>query len=533
MAKPPGRIRSKPLVLLLVILLAAVTGAWARPTTPEQAGTVVAHWLVLDPRPLGAAMAPRVKEVRSFPAPNGSAAYYAVFLEPAGLVIVPADDLVEPIIAFLPEAVFFDPSLLNPLGALVSNDVPGRVLYVRELEAVSRRTGEPLPPESPPVQAQRKWAWLADPAVLTEALELGLPSLSDVRVAPFVKTRWSQTTVNYEACYNYYTPPHSAGDATNYPCGCVATAMAQLMRYWRRPLAGVGTASFTIYVDGAPESRSLRGGDGAGGPYQWTLMELDPLHPVSPPLTLAQRQAIGALTHDAGVSVNMSYASGGSSTDTLKSANAFTTVFGYSNARTGRTPGWTNLPETNRNQMVNPNLHAKYPILFGITGAGGHAIVCDGYGYQAATMYHHLNMGWAGSYDAWYNLPNIDAGPYNFNSVYKCVYNVYVSGSGEIIAGRVTAGGSPISGATVTATRTGGGSYNTTTNAKGIYAVVKVPSASSYSVSVTKSGFVFASQSTTTGTSTNDSIITGNVWGLDFAGAPAKSIAPILDLLLD
>ena len=58
--------------------------------------------------------------------------------------------------------------------------------------------------------------------------------------------------------------------------------------------------------------------------------------------------------------------------------------------------------------MVNPNLDAGYPVLFGITGAGGHAIVCDGYGYNPSTMYHHLNMGWSGNDDAWYNLPTID-----------------------------------------------------------------------------------------------------------------------------
>ncbi|MBM4295864.1 MAG: peptidase C10 [Deltaproteobacteria bacterium] len=529
MTRSAGRILARLIVLLIVILLAAVTWAWAKPSTPEQAGTVVANWLALDVRPLGAGMAPGVKEVRSFPAADGSPAYYVVYLEPGGLVIVPADDLVEPIIAFLPEAASYDPSPANPLGALVSNDVPGRVLYVRGLEAVSIKTGEPLAPESPPAKAQRKWAWLAAPTAHLEALEFGLPNLTDVRVAPFVQSRWDQTTVGGQACYNYYTPPYDAGDADNHPSGCVATAMAQLMRYWQRPVAGVGTTAFTIYVDGVPESRSLRGGNGAGGPYGWANMVLVPDASINAP----PRQAIGALTHDAGVSVNMNYTSGGSGADTLQSANAFTTVFGYSNARTGYSSA-SNLPETNRNRMVNPNLHAQYPILFGITGPdGGHAIVCDGYGYQAATMYHHLNMGWAGSYDAWYNLPTIDT-VYTFNSVYKCVYNVYVTGSGEIIAGRVTAGGSPVRGATVTATRTGGTVYNALfpTDANGVYAIAKVPSASNYTVSVAKSGFAFPPQSASTGASTNYSTTTGNVWGLDFAGAPAKDIAPILKLLL-
>ena len=40
---------------------------------------------------------------------------------------------------------------------------------------------------------------------------------------------------------------------------------------------------------------------------------------------------------------------------------------------------------------------------------GGHAVVADGYGYQHTTLYHHLNMGWNGFDDAWYNLPDVNA----------------------------------------------------------------------------------------------------------------------------
>ncbi len=527
MARSPGRILGRLAVYLLVIVLVSVTGAWARPTTPEEAGTVVANWLGLDARPLGAAMGREVKEVRTFPGPDGSPAYFVVYLNPDGLVLVPADDLVEPIIGFLAAATFYDPSPINPLGALVSNDIPGRVLNARAVEARSLETGEPLAHASPQARAQRKWAWLANPAA-AEALEFGLPNISDVRVAPFVQSRWSQSAVGSGACYNYYTPPNDEGSLNNYPCGCVATAMAQLMRYHQHPTAGVGTGSFTIYVNGVEQSRNLRGGNSSGGPYDWADMVLVPSSP-----TDTQRQAIGALTHDAGVSVNMWYADGGSGAYTEDAVTAFTGTFGYSNAKFGY-KSTINLPETERNRMVNPNLHARYPILFGITGAGGHAIVGDGYGYQAATMYHHLNMGWAGSYDAWYNLPNIDAGSYTFSSVYKCVYNVYVTGTGEIIAGRVTAGGSPVSGAAVTATRTGGGAYNATTDANGLYAVVKVPSASSYSVRVTKTGYTFTPQATSTGTSENGTTTTGNVWGLDFAGSAVavKNITPVLGLLL-
>lgn len=39
-------------VSLLVIILLLASGAWARPTTPEEAGNVVTNWLGLEARPL-------------------------------------------------------------------------------------------------------------------------------------------------------------------------------------------------------------------------------------------------------------------------------------------------------------------------------------------------------------------------------------------------------------------------------------------------------------------------------------------------
>lgn len=438
---------------------------------------------------------------------DGQAAYYIVYTNPKGFVIVPADDEVEPIIGFSPDGTY-DPSPKNPLGALVSQDVPGRVAFVRQ-----EATGKKQEALAAGASAKGRWDMLLQAATQKSAVETGTASISDVRVAPLVQSTWDQSTAGGVNTYNIYTP-------NNYVCGCVATAMAQLMRFHQHPTTGVGTTSFSISICGSATTRALRGGNGVGGAYSWSDMVLSP----GASTTTAQRQAIGALTADAGVAVNMDYCSGASGTDTLYAANAFKNTFGYSNAIRGRDSSWGNIPAANRNAMVNPNLDAGYPVLFGITGAGGHAIVGDGYGYDSSTMYHHLNMGWSGSNNLWYNLPTIDTTYYNFNSVYKCVYNVYKTGGGEIISGRVTdASGAPIAGATVIATRSGGGTYTDTTDAKGIYALSKVPSASTYTINVTKSGYTFTSKQATTGTSTNDTITTGNVWAVDFTGTGGGS----------
>jgi len=509
-------------VWLLAAMLLSVPGAWAEPTTPEQARTVVHNWLGLDAVPLGTRMGRQVKEVQTFQH-EGTPAYYVVYLKPAGLVLVAADNLVEPIIAFLPKGVY-DPSPTNPLGALVSRDIPGRL---RQAQALEAKGLEYLVGETHQAKARRKWTWLANPAAAPQTLDLGVSGISDVRVAPFVQSRWSQTTVNGQACYNYYTPPYAAGSASNYYCGCVATAMAQLMRHWTHPADGIGRRQNKYYVNDPyllyPKTSYTLGGDGNGGAYVWGDMVLDP---ENQGVNLTQQQAIGRLTWDAGLSVSMEYESWGSGAYMEDVGPALTGTFGYSNAKYAES--WpNNLPTDNRNAMVNANLHARYPVILGIYGSpGGHAIICDGYGYNiSSTMYHHLNLGWAGSEDAWYNLPTIDTSNGTFTTFDACIYNVYKpgtgSGLGEIIAGRVTdSGGSPLTGVTVSAS----GGYATTTDANGIYALAQVPSNTTYAVSASKTGYSFTSQSVTTGVSTNYSITTGNKWGIDFVGSGASPI---------
>ena len=416
-----------------------------------------------------------------------------------------------------------------------------------------------LASEDPMAVAQRKWTWLANSSLEKEGLEFSLPNIefgfstiSDIRVAPLVQSKWNQAgadgsnpPANYP-CYNYYTPPNSAGNANNYVCGCVATALAQVLRFWQYPTTGVGTASFSIKVGGVSQTRSLIGGNEAGGAYDWASMPLT----TSSATTLAQRQAIGALTSDAGVSTNMSYntlANGGSGTMTEYSSYALVHTFKYSNAITGMANP-SNIPTADRNNMLHPNLDAGLPTLLAIyaSGVGGHAIVCDGYGYNSATLYDHLNLGWSGSDDLWYNLPTIDTSNGTFNVVMGAVYNIYQTGSGEIISGRVTETDSttPVSGVTVSATGTGG-PYTATTNAKGIYALAKVPSGTTFTVSASKTGYSFTSQSVTTGTSDNacsapstlggyptlsQTTVTGNRWGINFvSGGGGLTLNDALD----
>ncbi|MCK5686206.1 carboxypeptidase regulatory-like domain-containing protein, partial [bacterium] len=132
-------------------------------------------------------------------------------------------------------------------------------------------------------------------------------------------------------------------------------------------------------------------------------------------------------------------------------------------------------------------------------------------------MYHHLNMGWSGNDNAWYDFPDLDSTP-AFTIIYKCVYNVFVTGSGELVSGRIVDGtGTAISGATVIATGTGG-PFNGASNANGIFHLDHLISNTTYSLAVTAGGYTFTNRNETTGTSTNNQSTAGNLWGVDFIG---------------
>jgi hypothetical protein len=170
--------------------------------------------------------------------------------------------------------------------------------------------------------------------------------------------------------------------AANYPCGCVATSMVQLIRYHEYPSSG------------------------PSGTYVWSNM---PLQPEVGGLSLSERQAIGHLCYDASESIDTIYGPGGSSAYANDAASELRDTFGYSNS----IYGYNNNSEIGAalTVMINPNLDASHPAIIGVHGGiGGHAIVCDGYGYNTSTLYHHLNMGWSGRDNAWYSPPVLFTG---------------------------------------------------------------------------------------------------------------------------
>ncbi|UCE46932.1 MAG: C10 family peptidase, partial [Phycisphaerales bacterium] len=510
-------------LIAVSIALLSCAGLWAGPTTAYDAEMVASGWLKASAQPLGVNLGRRVVHVETFDNRSGRAAYHIVYLSPSGFVIVSADDRVEPIIGFADDGDY-DPSVDNPLGALVTNDLSSRVDAGGDTFGLLMVPGVAAP-DSP----RGKWRYFIDLAQNpADGFSLmSLTCVSDIRVLPLVQSRWGQATVCGEYVYNYYTPE-------NFPCGCIATAMAQVMRYYEYPTREIGVNEFSIEVHGTgDQTASTRGGDGLGGPYDWSEMPLRPAANCDA-LTEVQRQAIGALCYDAGVAVGMEYTPSGSGSFMADGKHALVTTFQFENAVVGYNSGRD--IHAGMTDMINPSLDAGAPVILAILDVsdanGAHAVVCDGYGYDSATLYHHLNMGWEGTDDVWYNLPDIDGRRGRYSTVFGCIYNIFPSGTGEIVSGRVLdTNGLPIVNARVFAKPSGRIPLMAVTNDRGIYAFENLNSNTVYTLQPRADGYVFSDVSVEVDVLSSDdgSAKAGNRWGVDiYAEQVPSAIQPRL-----
>ena len=469
-----------------IVAAASMTAAlWAHAeeVSADSAGIAAQRWLEGDAA-LGCNLGAEVDSVRTC-TPQADASFHVVTLKGGGFVVMSSDTTREPVVAFSSGGDLVE-SDENPMWVLLKNDL---ALRTGDGSAASGKSNllKASASGSSASGNEAKWNRLLGKSGGLLRASKGLSSISDVRVAPLVQSKWAQDNVGSTYCYNYYTPNH-------YACGCVATAGAQIMRYFQWPRSSVSVAKFAnthCAVGGVTKTLTTQ-----GGYCNWSQMPLVPNSSIS----TAERQAIGKLTSDIGICVGMKYADGGSSSGGYMLAEAFTNRYGYANAlaaawgKDGDISGTDDM----KNALLS-NFDAGLPVAIGLGVRGsniGHEIIGDGYGYSDDTLYLHFNMGWSGSDDAWYAPPEM-AGTYNFNVMNEFVCNVFTNSAdkgGVICSGRVLdASGSPIANAVVSAKKGSTAAGSTTTNAKGIYSFVftglSSTGSAAYTLTATSGGF--------------------------------------------
>ncbi len=304
---------------------------------------------------------------------SGIPLYYSYKISSGGYVLVAATDLVVPVLAYSFE------------GSFERNFCNVSSWMSRYEEEIEQAITEQKPQD---IIIKNEWKRL-------ETLDISqLKSIkSPSSVSPLLVSRWNQ-----DKYYNGECPEDPAGPDGKCYAGCVATAMGQLMNYYRFPEQGQG--SYTYYH---PEYDTLSA-DFSSTQYLWNGM---------PGSLSTSNHPIANLLFHLGVSVDMDYGPDGSGMWNHKAAYSLKTYFKYGPEtryffRDSTSIDWDSILIVNLDQR-KPLYYAGWA---GVQSTSGHAFVCDGY---QGTDYFHFNWGWGGQSDGYFYLNNLTPGGNNFN----------------------------------------------------------------------------------------------------------------------
>lgn len=307
-----------------------------------------------------------------------------VFSADKGFVVMAADNCVQPILGY------------SKTGTFSVEEMPDNIRfwlqgYSDQIQAAIDRKAVP----SSDVLAQ--WKGLANG-------NAGAVK-SDIVVDALIQTTWDQG-----APYNNLCPLALNGNGQYEHCvtGCVATAMAQVIKFWNHPAVGLSWNSYypnngnpTYYgtVLGLQEVYFYN------THYDWNHMPNAPT--TSSPAV--EQNAVATLMYHCGVAVNMMYdisSVGGSGAYSNDVPNALKNYFNFSNSVNGKYRVYYTDDEWKT--LLKNELDSNRPIYYSGSGTGGgHAFVCDG--YDSDDLFH-FNWGWGSHCDGFYAINNIAPG---------------------------------------------------------------------------------------------------------------------------
>lgn len=206
------------------------------------------------------------------------------------------------------------------------------------------------------------------------------------QVSPLLTTNWNQTCNYNDSC-----PEDPSGPCGNTLTGCNATAWAQIMKYHNHPAAGWGMNSYTPFEYPTQEV------DFSSSTYNYGAM---------PSSASAANTEMAKLIYHTGVALNTSY----SPTNSVASFNvsALQRYFKYSLEGQNRLK--VSYSNSEWENLIITELNAGRPVP---AGGGSHAFIIDGY-QTSPTLRFHINFGWGGSYNGYYDIHNLIAAGTNF-----------------------------------------------------------------------------------------------------------------------
>ena len=350
----------------MLIMLFVSTPALASPRTFSQAKAIAERKAALLGIKIDSKAAAKAPSMNGGTATAVSPYYVFPFGENKGFAIVAGDDDMPEIVGYADHGTYDANNMPAAMAAFLNN-------YRATIEAMKQGNASAIKniAEAKALRANN-----------TRATTAVSPLLGDIK--------WNQSTPYNNMCPKY--------DDTNLSAtGCVATAMAQVMMYWKYP--NELKADINEYTTST--HKLTVAGETKGQKYDWDNM-LPSYY--SGNYNQTQADAVAKLMLHCGKAVEMDY---GMESGAIVTPGHLAKYFGYDSdlmldlSRTCFTLAeWT--------AIIDKELQAKRPILYsGRTTEGGHQFVCDG---SDGNGLYHINWGWGGYQDGYFDITILNPG---------------------------------------------------------------------------------------------------------------------------
>jgi len=394
----------KPIRLLLAVLISIfiINTLQADPVDSLSAKTIAVNFytrFVNNKTKSGAHF--NLTHTETFNIPNhtkgneGTPLYY-VFNKTTGngFVIVSADNDMKPVLGYSDENTYSDTNQPPALSAWMK-EYKGQMIQVKQ--------------NSVKGDAETKQQWML--------LAKGEPASKGTTTAfHLLTTTWNQGNTSRNGYYNNLCPydhtlPDNINISVHCPTGCVATAMAQIMKYWNYPIKGSGSTYYSTNNYGQLSANFYTTS------YDWPNMS----NTYGLSNTTAQIMAVSTLMYHCGVSTHTDFEPDASSAEVFtysdapySAQNAYKTYFGY-DAKLQAMYKTSNVTDASWKTTLKNELDNGRPFQYTDYDENndGHSWVCDGYD---ESDYFHMNWGWGGACNGFYDLSALNTDNGNFSA---------------------------------------------------------------------------------------------------------------------
>lgn len=361
-------------LLNLLLTLAVVSSAVAATVNRQQAREAAAKFM----QQKGIRLDEASQQGKKAPAAE-QPVYVFNAVEGQGFVIVSGDDRTDAILGYTTEGTYDEDNLPENFREWLNQ-------MTAEIEALQQL------PETEAQQPAEARAEVNGPKAEPRQVGIHAP------IAPLILTTWNQGNTynkenyNTDGIYNFKLPR----EGSYYPCtGCVATAGAQIMYYFKCP-KGM-TKEVPGYENGNPNVNTSRGLPSTQ--FKWDKMKTS--YSNSDAYTDAAK-AVAELMLYAGYAAHMRYSADGSSANQMTLARGMAEYFGY-DPYSLKYIKRDNFTVSEWDELMYNELANGRPIIYDGNSApgSGHAFLCDG--YDGAGLYH-FNWGWGGGSNGYFKL---------------------------------------------------------------------------------------------------------------------------------